>query len=271
MQPIVTLTTDFGFGSYVAQMKAVLLGYCREIQIVDIAHDIAPQDIVHGATVLADVSTRFPDDTLHLAVVDPGVGTDRKLLYVEAGLWRYILPDNGLIGIVAERWPVKRAVQLTQPRFWAASVAPTFHGRDIITHVAGHLLQAVDPLELGEVVEKLVDLPIEKPVFRERQLEGKILLIDHFGNMISNISRADLAQFWSLHAISQGETMVRICGVDAVLNWSNTYGTQAPGSLIAMMDSQDRLEIARVNGNAAQFLNLQVGARIEVVIRPDSC
>ncbi len=271
MQPIVTLTTDFGFGSYVAQMKAVLLGYRRDLQLVDISHDVPPQDIVHGATVLADVSTRFPKDTLHLAVVDPGVGTDRKLLYVEAGQWRYILPDNGLIGKVAERWTVDRAIQLTESRFWAASVAPTFHGRDVLAHVAGHLLQEVDPLELGDVVDKLVDLTIEKPRFGRTILEGKILSIDRFGNMISNISKADLAQFCSHHALTHGKPTVRICGIDAALHWSDTYGNQAEGSLIAILDSQDRLEIARVNGNAAQFLNLTVGARIEVVIRRDSC
>ncbi len=271
MQPIVTLTTDFGFGSYVAQMKAVLLGYRRDLQLIDIAHDIPPQDIVHAATVLSDVSTRFPPETLHLAVVDPGVGTGRKLVYVEAGSWRYILPDNGLIRIVAAQWPIKRAIQLTQSDFWATTIAPTFHGRDIIAHVAGHLLQGVDPLDFGEKIDELVDLPVEPPLFLERSLQGKIAYADHFGNLISNISKADLEGFCTVQGVSLNETSVRIVGVDLVLHWSDTYGNRADGTLIAILDSQDRLEIARVNANAAHFLNLPVGARIEVVIGANSC
>jgi S-adenosyl-L-methionine hydrolase (adenosine-forming) len=271
MNPIVTLTTDFGFGSYVAQMKAVLLGYRRDLQLVDIAHDIPPQDIFQAATLLADVSTRFPEGTLHLVVVDPGVGTDRKLLYIEAGQWRYILPDNGLISIVAEQWPVQRAIHLTRSRFWAPSVATTFHGRDIIAHVAGHLLQAIDPLDLGDVVERIVELPIEKPRLGGQSLEGKVIAIDHFGNLISNISKANLAEFCRLHRVMSAETKVVIYGVDADPIWSDTYGTQVDGRLIAIWDSQDRLEIARVNANAARFLNLPVGTRIEVVVRSNSC
>jgi len=267
MQPIVTLTTDFGFGTYVAQIKAVLLGYRRDIQLVDIAHDIPPQNISHAATLLADVSTRFPSETYHLAVVDPGVGTNRKIVYVEAGLWRYILPDNGLIGLVAAQWPVNRIIHLTQPQFWSSTVSPTFHGRDIIAHAAGHLLQGTDPLELGELLleQDLVKLPLREARHEHDRIQGEIESVDHFGNLITNLSKANVQRLCETQKTAIRDLLVKSGGIEISLVWDETYGNHASGTIVAIFDSQDRLELAVVTGDAAQTLGLRVGNPIEVV------
>jgi S-adenosylmethionine hydrolase len=199
------------------------------------------------------------------------VGTDRKLIYVEAGRWRYLLPDNGLIGLVAAQWPVQRVVQLTQSRFWAPNVSATFHGRDIIAHVAGHLLQGVDPLEFGELTQDLVELPFERSSSSARSLCGWIAFIDRFGNALTSIAKADLVQFCTTHQIEIGGTSVKIQGIQQNPIWSSTYGNHAPGTCVAIFDSQDRLEIAMVNGNAARSLELKVGQLVEVAIATESC
>src|SRR4051794_1322094 len=145
MLPPVTLTTDFGLSSpYVAQMKGVLLSLCSEVRLVDITHGIHPQDVAEGAIVLADVTLLFPPGTIHIAVIDPGVGTSRRLLYAELGEQKYLLPDNGLLTLLAEHGPPRQLIAIENRAFWRPEVSATFHGRDILAPVAAHLALGID-------------------------------------------------------------------------------------------------------------------------------
>src|SRR5262245_59451134 len=132
-RPLITLTTDFGVGSpYVAQIKGVILSICREIDLVDISHSVSPQSIREGAVVLADATPRFPAGTIHVAVVDPGVGTSRRIVYAEIGPQRYIAPDNGLLSLLAQRDQPRLIVALENSNYWLSERSLTFHGRDIM-------------------------------------------------------------------------------------------------------------------------------------------
>ena len=145
-RPRITLTTDFGLGSpYVAQMKGVILSLCGEADLIDITHGIGPQNVREGAVVLADTTPRFPPGTIHVAVVDPGVGTARKLVYAEIGPQRYLAPDNGLLSLLAASQPPSRIVSLENSQFWLPEVSPTFHGRDILSPVAARLAGGASP------------------------------------------------------------------------------------------------------------------------------
>ena len=158
--PFVTLTTDFGNSSpYVAQMKGVLLSLCPDIRLVDITHGIRPQDVTEGAVVLADVTPLFPAGTLHIAVIDPGVGTARKLLYAECGGQKYLLPDNGLLTLVAWKNLPNLLISLENRSYWRPEVCSTFHGRDILAPVVAHLCRGVILGELGPQVTDFVRLP----------------------------------------------------------------------------------------------------------------
>ncbi len=147
---IVTLTTDFGEGSrYVAAMKGVILRECPRVTIVDITHSVPAQDIAFAARVWDHTSAWFPDDTIHLAVVDPGVGTDRVLVYVEIGTQRYVGPDNGLFTCLAAGQSPRRIIAISEPALWLPVVTPTFHGRDIMAPVVVKLASGLDPQRLG--------------------------------------------------------------------------------------------------------------------------
>lgn len=257
--PLVTLTTDFGVSSpYVAQMKGVLLSICPELNLVDITHAIRPQDIAEGAIVLADVTPFFPAGTLHLAVVDPGVGSSRRLLYAEFGTQRYLLPDNGLLTLLAQRSPPRLLIALENRAFWRAEVSSTFHGRDILAPVAAHLCRGISPSDLGPEVDDFIRLPWPQATASHRRVAGQVIYIDSLGNLITNITREHLDLLGSLDDIEITLLGKTICGIGA------TYAASPPGTLIALGDSQGRLEIAMVNGNAAKELAACPGTAVDV-------
>ena len=260
--PLVTLTTDFGISSpYVAQMKGVLLTLCSEVRLVDITHGIHPQNVAEGAIVLADVTPLFPVGTLHIAVVDPGVGTARKLLYVEAGEQKYLLPDNGLLTLVAKRSPPSLIISLQNRNLWRRSVSSTFHGRDILAPVAAQLCRGVSPRELGPQVTDFIRLPWPEAATGPGRIAGQIIYLDSLGNLITNITQKQLAQIGPL-----AESEVSLRG-KTIVGIGNAYADSPPGSLIALCDSQGRLEIAMVNGNAARELSACPGTSVEVTGR----
>ena len=188
-RPIITLTTDFGEGSpYVAQMKAVVLSVNREAILVDITHSIPPQDIRQGALVLEDVARRFPAHTIHVAVVDPGVGAGRAIVAARFATHCYVAPDNGLLSRVAARAAADQIVALTNRSYWLAEVSSTFHGRDIMAPVAAHLSLGVAPDRLGDLRETLVPLDWPEPRRQPRRVVGSVQSIDSFGNLTSNIA-----------------------------------------------------------------------------------
>jgi S-adenosylmethionine hydrolase len=259
MRPLITLTTDFGEGSpYVAQMKGVILSICREVDLVDVSHAIRPQDVRQGALALADATPRFPAGTIHIAVVDPGVGTSRRVLYAEINKQHYIAPDNGLLSRLLTHKCVGRVLSIENHQHWLADQSHTFHGRDIMAPVAAHLAAGLDPTELGPSCESIVSLPWPHAQQANGQTYGEVLIVDSFGNLITNIEQTDLATH------EEPTSLIVSCGGHQIRGIVTTYGAAMHGEIIALFDSQGRLEIAVVGGNAASRLKIVPGAGVIV-------
>jgi S-adenosylmethionine hydrolase len=256
---LITLTTDFGQGSpYVAQMKGVLLAIHPQVSIVDISHTIAPQDVLGGALVLAETCHHFPRDTIHVAVVDPGVGTSRSILAARIGDHTFVAPDNGLLSVVAKERPLHSIVRLENREFWRAEVSHTFHGRDIMAPVAAHLSQGVACDDLGPCVDEMVELEVPSVQRRDGTLQGTVLAIDSFGNLVTNI-RPDL-----IPGDIDREKLRITCGSADIQGMTTTYGSHRPGTIVALIGSSDRLELAVVQGSAASVLQATVGFTVNV-------
>jgi S-adenosyl-L-methionine hydrolase (adenosine-forming) len=259
MTSIITLTTDFGTGSsYVAAMKGVILSINPASQLVDVSHDIGPQDVRQGAIVLSEATSWYPADTIHVAVVDPGVGTSRRLVYARIGDQQYLVPDNGLLSLLATRSRPTRIVELANSEHWLPAVSNTFHGRDILAPVAGQLSLGLEPEQLGSTIADLQMLDWSQPRRVGNRIEGVVEWIDRFGNLITNIS-AD-----SFSEARQSATCKIICGQVIVAGLSGTYGERSPGEPTALVGSSGRLEIAIVDGNAGQKFEAKVGATVAI-------
>lgn len=267
MRPrIITLTSDFGLAdSYVAAMKAAVLAIDPSIQLVDVSHLVAPQNIAQGAYLLQTVVPIFPSDAIHLAVVDPGVGTSRKPLAVEGRHGLFVGPDNGLFtpALAAQACidPADgrllshtTAVELREDRFRRAQVSRTFHGRDIFAPAAAHLARGVPLLELGPRLERLEVLQESVPRWVDGALHGSFIHIDHFGNAISNIPAHELPPSPVFH-----------CGDVVLHGLSSSYRDAA---IVALVGSTGMVEIALRDGDAASALGLGVGD--EIVVRSET-
>ena len=256
---IITLTTDFGVGSpYVASMKGVILSINPAVHLVDLTHAVPPQDIRHAAQVLAEVTPWFPPRTLHVVVVDPGVGSDRKVVYAEFGQQRYIAPDNGVLSLLARRRPASMIRTLAEPRFWLPRVSATFHGRDIMAPVAARLSLGLEAEQLGPPLERLVELSWPEAHAVPGKIEGCINSIDSFGNLITNISTEKLS------GVPTGEQVRITCGDHETFGIFRTYADQPEMTLIALVGSSGNLELAIVGDSAALMLGEKVGAPVVV-------
>jgi S-adenosylmethionine hydrolase len=261
--PIITLTTDFGEESpYVAAMKGVILGVNPEARLLDLCHQIRPQDIRHAAFFLAEAVPYFPSDTVHVVVVDPGVGSERALLYVEVGGQRLLAPDNGCwTWLTRNKTAPTRVIRLAEARFWRQPVSATFHGREILAPVAGHLSRGVEPTELGPQVSEWVSLESPEPSLGKKMARGEVVFADHFGNLITNIPA---------EAIS-GEPGILKVGKKKFrrgFRWVRTYADAKPGTLVALISSGGTMEVAIVQGNAAKKLRAGFGTPIAIGWRP---
>jgi S-adenosyl-L-methionine hydrolase (adenosine-forming) len=255
---IITLTTDFGVGGpYVAALKGVLLDLATGVQLVDVCHTISPQNILEGGFVLAAIVDVFPRGTVHLAVIDPGVGTARRLIAVSvAGQW-FVLPDNGLItGVVRGRTPAA-TWEITNPRLRRSVVSATFHGRDILAPAAAHLALGGEPAELGPPRDDFVRLRNFEPTADEHGFVGEVIFRDAFGNLITNIN-AD-----QLELAPRDSWLIEIAGerIEGILR---TYGDRPPGSLVALVGSAGWVEVAVVNGDAGRQLTAGAGTTVRV-------
>lgn len=252
---IITLITDFGTkDGYVGAMKGMLLSINPRATIVDITHQIEPQNILQAAYVLKITWQYYPEGTIHLIVVDPGVGTDRKAVILETPIALFVAPDNGSLNYVIK--DMTQAVTITNPRYWADSVSSTFHGRDIFAPVAAHLSLNVPITEFGERITSLVQLPGSHPIFKKDGcIIGHVIHIDRFGNLITNVKRSDLPADATFkikeHSIQQ---------------LSSTYAKS--DGLLALIGSDDHLEVSLRNGNAAKHLGANCGETVEIT-RPE--
>jgi S-adenosylmethionine hydrolase len=252
---IVTLTTDFGDGStYVAAMKGALLAVNPHARILDLTHRLPPQDLVATAYFLCDTLPFFPTGTIHVVVVDPGVGTDRAILCVEWRCQIILVPDNGCWApLVASGDPPPLVRRVEGGRYRRANVSATFHGRDIFAPAAGYMSNEFPRSELGPVVSDWVRMTLPQPTITREGATGQVVVVDSFGNLITNIS-ADMVPPGS-NVVIAGESVPRLV---------RTYGDAEPGALVALIGSTGRLEVAVVNGSAAARLGLGVGATVEV-------
>lgn len=270
MQPsqVVTLTTDFGLGdSYVGTMKGVMLGIFPQLQLVDLTHAIAPQDVAAAGFQLGQAMAYFPPGTVHLAVVDPGVGGDRLPLAIALDQAWLVGPDNGLFDPLLQRFAPRAAVRLNRPQYWRTPrPSRTFHGRDIFAPAAAHLAAGVPLEQLGDRFDPVSNLISSSPALYRRHPDGiwgQIQAIDHFGNLVTSIPAEALAAGpWQLQLGPTGPGQAR--AIDAV----ETYGDRPPGSPLALVGSHGWVEVAVNGGSAEAYFQARVGDGVRLVEQP---
>jgi S-adenosylmethionine hydrolase len=276
MSSIITLTTDFGHDdAYVAAVKGAILSTNPEANIIDISHSIEPQNILQAAFILSTAYRYFPKQTIHMAIVDPGVGSERQGIILKTPSALFVAPDNGILSyIIDDLFPIEshpltghtpelkeivfktglEVVAITDPRFWRHPVSPTFHGRDIFAPVAAGLSLGISIYEFGEKIRSLHVIPIPKPSFdTEGNLVGLVLHIDRFGSLITNIKNNDLPGKDVLIKVSE----YCIQGI-------SSYYAQNEG-VIAIVGSSGYLEVSLKDGSACDFLGTIVGDEIKVI------
>jgi S-adenosylmethionine hydrolase len=254
---IISLTSDFGLKDpYVAEMKATILGICPSAMLIDITHEVEKFNIREGAYALASVAPYFPAGTIHLAVVDPGVGTKRRSLIVQTKSGFFLGPDNGLLVLAAEAQEIERMYEITSRRLMLTHVSNTFHGRDIFAPAAAHLANGVPSEEFGPEVTEVV-----KPEFTivkrdKSRVTGEVLHVDGFGNIITNIHEKDL------HEFRQSILEVELPNYKLEMKLRAAYAEAKPQEYLALIGSHNYLEIAVNQGNAAMKLQVEAGDKI---------
>ncbi|RLI39129.1 hypothetical protein DRO60_02075 [Candidatus Bathyarchaeota archaeon] len=266
MRPVITLTTDFGTRDpYVASMKGVLLSLCPGAVIIDIAHDIPKFDVRAGALVLAQASPWFPEGTVHVGVVDPGVGTERRAIVVETRRFFFVGPDNGLLMLAAKRDGIKAVYAVENEEFFLPRVSRTFHGRDVFAPVAARLASGMKASEVGPEVSDYMVPSFAEPRVEGDVASGEVMYVDGFGNVITNIPE----EFLEALGVSDGSKLaVKVGGRELELRLCSAYGEVAPGELLAIVDSWGMLELAVNLGSAASVLHVKPGD--EVKVRPST-
>jgi hypothetical protein len=249
---IITLTTDFGLNdAYAGVVKGVILGIFPKARLVDITHNIAPQNIIEACYILLTSVSFFPPGTVHLAVVDPGVGTSRRPILVSRQEQFLLGPDNGLFSDFIDE--SAKVYVLNRPGFFLKNVSQTFHARDIFAPVAAHLARGAEPSQLGELITDAVRLKRPEPVIENNRILGTVIYIDRFGNIITNIRVGQVSE----------NAVVRILGKE-IQGISQSYNQHQPGTLLAIIGSAGFLEIALACDNAALRLKAGVGQPVEV-------
>jgi S-adenosyl-L-methionine hydrolase (adenosine-forming) len=264
---VITLLTDFGTADYfVGAMKGVILTINRSATIVDITHEIPPQDIESGAFTLLTCYRDFPDGTIHVAVVDPGVGSSRRAIVVRAGSQNgagfhyFVGPDNGLFSYIYDREPAYEVFHVTASEYFRPSPSSTFHGRDVFAPVAAALSNGIDPQALGARITDYVRLaPLSPTADDTGQLHGRIIHIDHFGNCITNFTRADLPDSRSLKLLVNGRVIETLRKFFTDEHGSKPDERRSDDQLFAIWGSAGFLEIAINRASAADFLHAQCG------------
>jgi hypothetical protein len=264
MRPIVALLTDFGGQDhYVGAVKGAVLSACREAALVDIAHDLPPHDVAEGAWALFAAYRAFPAGTVFLAVVDPGVGSERRGLAIEAAGYLFVGPDNGLFSYVLSEHPDARVHQVTNAGLFRHDVSAVFHGRDVFGPVAGRLASG---LAIDEVGPALAD-PVRFPEVPVRQVdattwEATVIHVDRFGNLTTNLSQAALERI--LETVGGDPTQIVVVVEGIVLPYVRVYSDLPEGEGCALLGSSGRLEVAVRKGNASRVLGAGRGAPVRV-------
>ncbi len=258
---IITLLSDFGIKDhYVAAMKGVILGISPEARLIDISHMAPPHDIRSGAYLLASVCDDFPSGAIHLAVIDPGVGTARRAIVIRARNRLFVGPDNGLFSWIVKEGSGWEAWSIENRKMMRGRVSSTFHGRDIFAPAAAYLAEGASPEDFGPPCVPLIS-EWSSARASEKGLFGEIIYIDHFGNIITNITAGDLEHYAQEHRFV---VSVAKREIDAIVR---AYGDCEIGALTALIGSSDRLEISVNQGNAAKLLDIRPGDQVSVHLR----
>ena|SRR5581483_12362886 len=261
-RPVLALVTDFGTRDhYAGTMKGVALGICPEATIVDITHDVPPHDVIGGALELAAAYRYFPAGTIFLVVVDPGVGSSRRGIAAEAGDFKFVAPDNGVLTLVLDETPAKKIVELTERRYARPTVSRTFEGRDRFAPAAAWLAKGVELSALGRPAGSIHRLEIPHPTATADALNGQVLRIDRFGNLITNIDRK------TFQRLAQDAAFEISVGSHLVPRVVSTYADVPAGEICALFGSTDHLEIAANGRSAAAEPRLERGAAVHVARR----
>ena len=256
--PLITLLTDFGTrDAFVGIMKGIILGIAPEARLIDLSHDIPPQDVLTGALQLRSAASFFPRGTIHVAVVDPGVGSQRRAVVVQTHDAFFVGPDNGLLSLAAPPTSIVRSVHLTNAQYFLSRLSSTFHGRDVFAPVAAHLARGVSLETLGPPIQTVESLSLPIVERTDTRLSGSVIAIDHFGNLITNITGTDLLPF-------PRETLWVSIGPVQIQGLGSTYASVSLGSMTALINSWGMLEIAVRNGSAAQQLSTSTGTTVWV-------
>ena len=259
--PIITLTTDFGYADpYVGAVKGTILRVCPQARLVDVTHAVPAHQVLTGAFILASAAPYFPAGTLHLVIIDPGVGTDRAILVAQFGGQIFIFPDNGVITVIKEKLPLEGLVSVRNLSFLGgAEVSPTFHGRDVFAPLVGYIARGGEIGRLGPVpgTYRLLDLPT--PETMPEQMLGCVIHVDRFGNLISNISRAEVYE--RLGGV--GDLSV-FCGDEEVGPIVGTYGARGIGEPVALFNSMGLLEVAVSQGRACDAFRAGLSTPISI-------
>ena len=253
---LITLTTDFGYhDAFVGIMKGVIFAINPQAQVIDLSHGIPAQDIVAGALMLRHAIGYFPRGTIHVAVVDPGVGTPRRPLLIESDGSYFIGPDNGIFSLtLAGKTPI-RIIEISNQTYRLGSSSATFHGRDIFAPAAAHLSLGAEPHSFGTAVESMVELALPRLTRSERQIDGAIIYIDGYGNLFTNVNEHDLTGL-PVDRLVVKSGPLRVAGLDA------SYAAARPGEYVILVNSWGMLELALCNGSARAVTGLKVGDKV---------
>ncbi len=262
--PTVTLMSDFGLKDpYVAEMKAVITSICPKAQIIDISHTVEKFNIRTGAFVLASAAPYFPEGTIHVAVVDPGVGTKRRPILVETNREFYVGPDNGLLLLAAQKQLITHAYTITNSSCMLPRVSNTFHGRDVFAPAAAHLASGTRPEKFGPEIKDYLVPKFSAPEHTKNELRGEVLHIDDFGNIITNLRNTDLKKI----GIELGSAVhLKLRDRDLNLNFLSAYGEANTGQPLALIGSHDFLEISLNRGNASEEFETRNGDAVTVEV-----
>jgi S-adenosylmethionine hydrolase len=259
-RPVITLTTDFGLRDpYVAEMKAVIIDLCANATIVDITHKIEKFNIRMGAYILASASPYFPEGTIHLAVVDPGVGTHRQPLIMQTKHSYFVGPNNGVLTLAANKQGIEHTHEISNRNLMLSKISSTFHGRDIFAPAAAHLANGTSPQKFGQEISEIVTPEFAKIIKRKDMLVGEVIHVDDFGNIITNFGKKE---FETINA--KAIVNVKLKNVRQKLKLCKAYAEVGPQKPLATIDSHDFLEISINQGNAAKTFKAKIGDKITV-------
>ncbi len=261
--PIITLTTDFGSNDhFVGIMKGVILDIVPEAQIVDISHAVQAFDVLDGALTISQAYSYFPNRTVHVVVVDPGVGTARRPIVASSDKYHFVAPDNGVLSLVYAREQRLHVRHITAEHYFLQPVSNTFHARDIFSPVAAYLAKEVDSLKFGDEVEDFVRFSAPKPkAVEENRLRGVVLKVNRFGNLITNITPQDAPMLFG----AAGKGFKIVVGSREITEIRNAYAEGAPGEVFGVLGSMGFLEIAANRGAAAQLTGAGKGTDVSIV------